>query len=86
MTFRGTVKNGVIVIQGALLPPEGATVRVEVDDTKHTRGTAAALLAADVCWEGQSAELDRLLGEVEHMRLEDLRMEINGPKNGDPLR
>ena len=72
--YRGTVKNGVIVIQNAPSLPEGTTVRVEFDDPNHARGTAAALLVADVRWEGHSEELDRLLSEVEKMRIEDLRL------------
>ena len=30
MTYRGTVKNGVVFLEGRPLPPEGATVSVRV--------------------------------------------------------
>jgi hypothetical protein len=86
MTYRGTVKNGVIVIHDAPFLPEGTSVRVEVDEPARARGTAAALLAADVRWEGNPAEVDMLLGEVQQMRAEDLRVELARPETGDPLR
>jgi len=41
-------------------------------------------LDADVRWEGDPAELDRLLGEVLQMRAEDLRLELD--RLEDPLR
>ena len=84
MTYRGRVKNGVIVVEDAPRLPEGTLVRVEVDESDRARGTAAALLDADVRWEGDPAELDRLLGEVLQMRAEDLRLELD--RLEDPLR
>jgi len=74
MTYRGKVRNGVIVVEDAPFLPEGTSVRVEVDEPDLARGRGAALLAVDVRWEGDPAELDRLLGEVQHMRTEDLRL------------
>jgi hypothetical protein len=81
MTYRGRVKNGVIVVEDAPHLPEGTSVRVEVDEPDRARGTAAALLGADVRWEGDPAELDRLLGEVQQMRTEDLRLELDRPED-----
>jgi len=77
MTYRGRVKNGVIVVEDASPLPEGTSVRVEVDEPDRALGTAAALLGADVRWEGDPEELDRLLGEVQQMCTEDLRLELN---------
>lgn len=56
MTYRGTVKNGVIVVEDAPHLPEGTSVRVEVDEPNGARGTTAALLGADVRWEGDPAD------------------------------
>jgi hypothetical protein len=84
MTYRGKVKNGVIVVEDAPHLLEGTSVRVEVDEPDRARGTAAALLGADVRWEGDPPELDRLLGEVLQMRTEDLRLELD--RLEDPLR
>jgi hypothetical protein len=80
MTYRGTVKNGVIVVENAPHLPEGTSVRVEVDEPDCARGTAAALLEAEARWQGDPAELDRLLGEIQQMRREDLLMELNRPE------
>ena len=32
MTYRGTVKGGVVVLDGAQLPPDGTVVQVVVDE------------------------------------------------------
>ena len=53
---------------------------VEIIYPARAQGTAAALLGADVRWEGDPAELDRLLGEVQQMRAEDLRLELDRPE------
>jgi len=81
MTYRGRVKNGVIVVEDAPQLPEGTSVRVEVDEPDRARGTAAALLGADVRWEGDPEEVDRLLDEVQQMRMEDLRLELDRPED-----
>ena len=86
MAYRGTVKNGVIVVDDAACLPEGALVRIEVDETDHVPGTAASLLGSDIRWEGDPAELDRLLDEVQQMRTEDLRHETDPSESGDQLR
>jgi len=86
MTYRGKVRNGVIVVEDAPFLPEGTSVQVEVDEPNTARGTATALLAVDVRWEGDPAELDRLLGEVQQLRTEDLRLELERSESKDAPR
>jgi len=86
MNYRGKVRNGVIVVEDAPSLPEGTSVKVEVDETNSARGTATALLAVDARWEGDPAELDRLLGEVQRLRTEDLRLELKRPESKDAPR
>jgi hypothetical protein len=35
MTYRGTAKNGAIVVEDALRLPDGTSVRIEVDESDH---------------------------------------------------
>ena len=65
--------------------PNGTSVRVEVEEADPARGTAAALLRADIRWEGDAVELDRLLAEVQQMRAEDLRLEADPPESETSL-
>ncbi|MEK7755743.1 MAG: hypothetical protein AAB385_00860 [Planctomycetota bacterium] len=41
MTYRGRVKNGVVVIEGAAIPPEGAEVEVALVTREETIPTLA---------------------------------------------
>lgn len=66
MTYRGKVKDGVVVLEAGVVLPEGASVRVEAAEPAppsaprhfHPSGT----------WDGPPGELDRLLKDVQDMR------------------
>src|SRR5688572_4145267 len=83
MTYRGTFRNGVVVFEEPLPLREGTHVEVAVADAAAAdpaavdlpqpgrdapRGSARAILGADVKWAGPPEELDRLLDEVRRMR------------------
>jgi len=77
MTCLGTVRNGVVVLDTAAPFEDGTRVRVEADmaPSEPPRGSAQAILDADVKWVGQRDELDRLLAEVQKMRDEDVELQ-----------
>ncbi|HEY2588242.1 MAG TPA: hypothetical protein VGI81_21035 [Tepidisphaeraceae bacterium] len=69
MTYSGTVKNGVVVLDSPTGLKDGARVRAEPEAEQASRpGDPAALLAADVKWVGELEEVDQLLVEVQQMR------------------
>ncbi len=78
MTYRGKVKNGVVVLDEAPKLAEGTIVNVEVEAAKDEPriGSPAALLEyfkTSSGWDGPPGELERLLAEVQQMREDDLR-------------
>jgi hypothetical protein len=69
MTFRGRVRNGVIVLDDGVTLPEGTVVEVELVEapTKPERGSAEAIMQCTGTWAGQADEVDRLLAELKAM-------------------
>ena len=74
MTYRGTVKNGVVVFDAPTSLTEGTAVRVEPlaaeapsPPTPHFHPVGA--------WEGPPGELDRLLADVQATRDGDVDLE-----------
>ena len=78
MTYRGRVKNGVVVLDRAARLAEGTSVEVRpmpssnggADRRKVTPkpGTAAAILPHVGTWAGEPGEVDRLLAELKQMK------------------
>jgi hypothetical protein len=78
MTYNGTVRNGVIVLDRAAALEDGTRVRVEPEPEKSEslrRGSPEAVLAADLKWVGDPQELDDLLAEVQRMRDDDIELQ-----------
>jgi hypothetical protein len=82
MTFRGTIKKGVVVFAKAPRLKEGTAVRVEpIKPSKRARAGAAdssakkSFLRPVGAWQGEAGELDRLLQEVQRLRDADLDLE-----------
>jgi hypothetical protein len=77
MTYRGTIKRGVVVFGKAPPLKEGTLVRVE---PVKTRKRAAAVRKTRAFhpvgrWQGEPGELERLLSQVQHDRDSDLAVE-----------
>jgi len=79
MVYRGTIKQGVVVLDE--IPPvrDGTRVQVQLDDTPPANHSFHAVGS----WEGPPGELDRLLAEVQELRDADLNLEDQGEH--DPL-
>jgi len=77
MIYRGTVKNGVIVLEGTPGLQDGTVVRVEpVDLSRAQRGTAEAIMHAvesGAHWHGGADEADSLLAELKEMKQAELK-------------
>lgn len=91
MKYRGQIKNGVVVLDEWPGLEDGTVVEVEVADPTERRsdrapeprrGTAQAILGADLKWAGPVEELDRLLAEVQRMREEDMELDAE-PEPGE---
>jgi len=69
MTYQGTVKQGIIILDPSASLPDGARVRVEpINDQSslvkpHFRAVGS--------WDGPPGELDQLLAEVQQLRDSD---------------
>jgi hypothetical protein len=78
-TYRGTIKNGVVVFDGPPPLPEGTPVRVEPANGQNPtiqRGAANAPHFHPVgAWDGPPGEFDRLLADVQKSRDGDLDLE-----------
>lgn len=85
MTYRGKVKNGVVVFRKRQALPEGTEVRVEPLQVAQKRRQPSQRQAFKPvgAWDGPPGELDRLLAEVEQMREADLELDRSG--ENDPL-
>lgn len=77
MTYRGTVKRGVVVFQKALPLKEGTSVRVEpIKPRPKAAGRRKKQAFRPVGqWQGEPGELQRLLAQVQHSRDSDLELE-----------
>jgi hypothetical protein len=74
MTYRGTVKNGVVVFDAPTSLTEGTAVRVEPVAGQATPGTTSHFHPVGA-WEGPPGELDRLLADVQATRDGDVDLE-----------
>jgi len=76
MTYRGTVRDGVVVFEDNAAPLcDGTRVVVApepADAGVGAAGSPQAVLTAGVKWAGDPRELDELLAEVQRMRDEDV--------------
>jgi hypothetical protein len=77
MTYRGTVKHGVVVFQNAPPLKEGTSVRVEAikPRAKATRPRTKRAFRPVGQWQGEPGELQRLLAEVQQLRDSDLELD-----------
>lgn len=75
MTLRGRVENGVIKLLEGPIPAEGTEVEVNVRAKRasHRPGTMDAILALNLRWQGEIAELERLEKQVQEERELDLK-------------
>jgi hypothetical protein len=77
VTYRGRVKNGVVVLDAPSRLEDGTVVKVEPVPAsngrasrtkKPRRGSPAAILPHVGTWAGQPGEMDRLLRAVREMK------------------
>jgi len=70
VNYRGTIKKGQVVLDQPAYLPEGTAVWVApVEPSRQaTRGSAAGIIAAVQPWDGPPGELERLLGDIQHLR------------------
>jgi hypothetical protein len=77
MTYRGTIKRGVVVF--GKVPPlkDGTLVRVEPVKTRKKGDAARKTRAFQPVgqWQGEPGELERLLAQVQQDRDSDLALE-----------
>jgi hypothetical protein len=89
MKYRGRMKNGVVVLDEPNGLVDGALVEVEplVDAAGETpsRGSAAAVLRHAGIWAGESAEVDRLLGELRETKRAEVEAQSGGRGQADSL-
>jgi hypothetical protein len=81
MTFRGRIKNGVVVFDGAAPLAEGTEVDVQPhrDASEPKRGSAAAIMRHAGFWAGDKEEMDRLLAELKEMKWAEVRAQQEKP-------
>ena len=77
MTYRGTIKRGVVVFGKAPPLKDGTPVRVEPVKTRKKAVAARKTRAFHPVgqWQGELGELERLLSQVRHDRDSDLALE-----------
>ena len=70
MTYRGTVRQGVVVLEHPLPLADGTAVRVEVLDAGTTTVDPDSAPAFHPVgrWDGPPGEVERLLSEVQQLR------------------
>ena len=95
MTYRGRIKNGVVVLEQALGLAEGTSVEVrpvssrngDVRRRKGPRvGTAASILPHVGTWAGDPGEVDRLLGKLRRMKEAEVAAKQAGLRRGAPTK
>jgi len=81
MTFRGRIKNGVVVFDGGAPLAEGTVVDVQPhrDPSEPKRGSAVAIMRHAGFWAGDAEEMDRLLAELKEMKWAEVRAQQNEP-------
>jgi hypothetical protein len=75
MTYRGHIKNGVVIFPQPLPLADGTEVEVlplQASAPTPRPGNPDTILKHNIRWAGPPEELDRLLREVQQMREEDL--------------
>lgn len=82
MTYRGQVKNGVIVLDDGSPLKEGTLVRVEPIDAAREqvappRGSPQAILNNPARWQGDPEEMDRLLAELKEMKRAEVQAQLD---------
>ena len=80
MTYTGEIIHGAIVVKDALPFEDGTPVRIEVEpvEVAARRGNGAAIAASvrkHGGWQGNPAELDRLLAELKEEKWAEVRRE-----------
>lgn len=76
MTYRGRIKNGVVVFKGKVPLKEGTIVSVEAvgePDGGLPVGSAERILSSKARWHGDPGELDRLLGELREEKAVEMK-------------
>ena len=81
MTYRGTIRNGVVVFDRGTRPREGTQVEVrpfaaggrgkktsKQSSARPPRGSPQAVLRHRGTWQGEPGEMDRLLAELKRMK------------------
>jgi hypothetical protein len=64
MTYRGHIRNGVVVLDDGVDLPDGTVVSVEAQPAGAPVGSPQAVLEVAGTWRGDRDELDRLLEEL----------------------
>ncbi len=84
MTYRGQVKNGVVVIEGPIRPEDGTVVTVQTVEPSASlpnRGTAKAILSCEAHWHGPSEEADRLLDELRQDKWAEVHAQLKSDRD-----
>jgi hypothetical protein len=85
MVYRGSVKNGVVVLEGSPPLKEGTEVRVEpIEAEDAERGTAKAIaraLASGAHWQGDPEEVDRFLARRKLEKQAEMRAQLDAEKH-----
>src|SRR4051812_26371502 len=65
VTYRGHIRNGVVVFDVGVALPEGTAVSVEpLGDGTPSPGTPQAVLEVAGTWQGDASEINQLLDEL----------------------
>jgi len=75
MTYRGIVRNGVVVLDGMDRPQDGTIVSVEPVGPvgrEPPRGSADSIMQHAGFWADQAEDVDRSLDELRRMKQEEL--------------
>jgi hypothetical protein len=80
MTYQGTVKNGVVVLDAGAALQDGTTVRVEpVDLGRATidRGSARAIMQRAGLWSDQIFEVDHELRGLAELKQQEMSRQVD---------
>jgi hypothetical protein len=87
MSYRGVVRNGVVVLDRPAVIEDGAVVTVDRVQAPPEKGTPAAILAALEAagpFPGDPDEWDRMLAEMKAEKMAEARDEFEREsRNGD---
>jgi hypothetical protein len=75
MTYRGTVRNGVVVFDAPTAFAEGTPVRVEALPAAKAVAATTPHFHPVGAWEGPPGELEQLLADVQSLRDADVDLE-----------